>query len=444
MALSEFSYKNIWKIAFPVILGSLAQDIITVVDTAFIGRLGPIPLGAVAIGGIFYLAIVMLAWGFGLGIQIMISRRYGEGKIKDINHIFYHSLFILVCIAIVVFVVIKTQITGLLSSIIQSNDINAESSRYINTRIWGLFAAFININFRAFYIGIGKTKIIGHTTIFMAIVNIVLDYFLIFGKGFFPEMGIEGAALASVIAEYAALGYFILFTRYNHSINKFNLIKPVPWNHSLVKRIFKLSTPTMLQHLISFGAWFLFFVFVEKMGPDALAVSNIIRSIYIILLIPIMGFASATNTLVSYSLGKGYINMVFKIAWRSLALALLGVFVISVISSLMPQQIIGLYTNSQTLINMSVPVFYVVIIASFLLSFGFIFFQALAGTGHTLTALILEIATIIIYLTGIYLIVNTTALQIKHVWMMEIVYGLVIGSFSIIFLKCFNWKEKVV
>ena len=74
----KITYQKIWNIAWPIILGSVAQNIIAVTDTAFLGRVGEVALGASAIGGIFYLAITMLGWGFGIGTQIIVSRRFGE------------------------------------------------------------------------------------------------------------------------------------------------------------------------------------------------------------------------------------------------------------------------------------------------------------------------------------------------------------------------------
>ena len=92
---TSVKYSEIWKIAYPIILGSLAQNILNVTDTAFLGRVGEVALGASAIGGIFYLVIVMLSWGFGIGTQIIIGRRNGEGKFQDIGATLEHAFFFL-------------------------------------------------------------------------------------------------------------------------------------------------------------------------------------------------------------------------------------------------------------------------------------------------------------------------------------------------------------
>jgi len=441
---SYYSIKNIWKIAYPIILGSLAQDIITVVDTAFIGRLGETELGGAAIGSIFYLAIVMIGWGFGLGVQILVARRFGEKDFKSINKVIFHSFIILFAIASVVFAIIRVFDVQIFNSIIKSPGISRESLKYINIRVFGLFAAFMNINFRAFYIGTSNTKIISTTTAIMALINISLDYLLIFGIGSFPKMGLEGAALASVIAEYCALLYFIVFTTKSKKNKSFHFFEAQKLDWSTTRRIFSISTPTMIQNFISFSGWFVFFLMVEKMGETPLAISNIIRSIYIIVLLPIMGFASATNTLVSFAIGNKTAENIWPIIKRSLTLTLGGIASLVLIALIFPKQIIGSYTSIESIINETIPAFYVVMSASFILAFGFVLFQAVSGTGNTKTALLIESIVLCGYLIGVFIITNSAAPSIELVWCMEYVYGIGLGALSLFYLKFGKWNLKEI
>lgn len=439
-----FSFRNIWKIAYPIILGSLAQDIITVVDTAFIGRLGEVELGGAAIGSIFYLAIVMVGWGFGIGVQIMIARRYGEGDEKAIRKLFIHSAYLLVIFAILIFSTIHFFNEKIFNLLVQSEAIVNESLNYIQIRIFGLFAAFLNINFRAFFIGTAKTKIISYTTILMALVNISLDYFFIFGFGSIPAMAIKGAALASVIAEYCALIYFIVYTAKNKTTSRLKLFNIETFEANITRRILSIATPTLLQNFMSFSAWFVFFIMVEKLGETPLAISNIIRSIYIVVLLPIMGFSSATNTLVSYSIGKNNSQYIWKIIGRSMLLAQLGIALLVGLAILFPIPILSTYTSIDHIINESLPAFYIILLASFTIAFGFITFQAVSGTGNTKTALLIEIAVLTIYLSGVFIIVNSNNANIAKVWSMEIIYGTGLGIFSAAYLKFGDWRNKIL
>jgi putative MATE family efflux protein len=441
---NDYSHKNIWQIAYPIILGSLAQELITVIDTALVGRLGEVQMGAAAIGGIFYLSLIMLGWGFGSGVQILISRRLGEKNIPEINKILFHSFIILIGIAILIFLTVRCFAPDVFMKIIQSEHVASESIRFINIRIFGIFAAFININFRAFYIGTGNTKIISVTTIVIAVVNTILAYLFIFGKGAIPAMGIKGAALASVLAELSGLLVFILYTSNNSAIRKFKLFSRVPWNFELVKNIGIIAFPIMIQNFLSFTAWFIFFLFVEKMGETPLAISNIIRSIYIVILVPIFGFSAATNTLVSYSIGSKESTNISPIIKRSLTLTFVGISVLVFICLLFPEPIIRIYTNIDSIVIATIPAFYVVLIAVYTISLGNILLQAVSGTGKTHISLVIEIIAVALYLAGVFVLANQPTISIEKVWTLEIFYGLVIAILSAIYLKRGKWKESII
>ena len=100
-------YKEIWNIAYPIILGSIAQNILSVTNTAFLGRVGEVELGAGAIGGVYYFVVVMLAWGFGIGLQIIVARRNGETNYTEIGRTIDHGIYFLVPLAIIMFSLMK-------------------------------------------------------------------------------------------------------------------------------------------------------------------------------------------------------------------------------------------------------------------------------------------------------------------------------------------------
>ena len=80
-----YTNKEIWNVSYPIFLGLLAQNIINVTDTAFLGRVGEVELGASAMGGLFYICVFTIAFGFSIGSQILIARRNGEGRYKDVG-----------------------------------------------------------------------------------------------------------------------------------------------------------------------------------------------------------------------------------------------------------------------------------------------------------------------------------------------------------------------
>ena len=128
----------------------------------------------------------------------------------------------------------------------------------------------------------------------------------------------------------------------------------------------------------------------------------------------------------------------------SLTMAMGGVGAFVLIGLIFPQNIIGFYTNIESIIELTIPVFYMVMASSFTIAFGFIMFQAVSGTGNTITALIIEVITLSLYLLGVYLISESDSPSIVLVWSMEFCYGMGLGILSYIYLKSGRWKRKKI
>jgi putative MATE family efflux protein len=441
---TPFEYSRIWNISYPIILGSIAQTIINVTDTAFLGRVSEVALGASAIGGILYLAIIMIGLGIGLGAQIIIARRYGEGKEHKIGETFEHAILILGILSVVAFLIIRFLAEDLLIFFLSSDEILSETIAFLNFRVWGVFFAFIVFAFRSFFVGITRTRVITWTTALMAGVNIILDYGLIFGRLGLPEMGIEGAAIASVIAEFTALVFFFIFTVKTVDLKYYRLFYFTSLKIELIFRILRISAPIVLQHFISFAVWFFFFLFVENMGQTPLAISNIIRSVYLIMMLPIWGFSAAANTLVSYLIGKGQSEDVNRVVMKisKLSLLLVSISVIACVTS--PGIILSIYTNNPILIEGAIPVLYVVSGAAMIFSVAFVLFNAVVGTGKTYITFIIELGALSIYFIIIYYMTHVIQTTVAVVWTVEIAYAFMMGLFSFLYLAFGKWKGASV
>jgi MATE family multidrug resistance protein len=196
-----YTNKHIFKISAPIFLSLLTQNLIQVVDTAFLGRVGEVELGASALAGVIYIAIYTLGFGFSMGSQILIGRRNGEKNYNKIGDIVIQGSIFLLIPAIVLIPILRYGAVNWIPQLFQSADVSGAVTEYLEWRLFGLIFAFVNLMFRAFYIGIARTKILTINAAVMAVVNIIFDYGLIFGNLGMPEMGIAGAAIASVIAE---------------------------------------------------------------------------------------------------------------------------------------------------------------------------------------------------------------------------------------------------
>ena len=438
---TQISNKEIWSIALPIMLGNMAQTVINFTDTAFLGHLGVIALGASMLAGLFYFVFTTIATGFAIGIQIIIARRFGEGNYGRIGIIFEHgSLFVLI-LGSILFSILYFFSDQLLYLLIDSQNIYDASIEYIKYRRYGIIFVCFNFLYRALYIGISNTKVITYSTIIMAVVNILLDYCLIFGNFGFPEMGIGGAALASFCAEVSAFVFFTVYSYITLTKKDYGMFKIHKLESELMGRILRIATPTMIQKLFSFSVWFIFFILIEKMGETATGISSIVRSVYMILITPCFAFATTTNTVVSRIIGEGHSDQVFNTILKILKNCLLCTIPIMVLVAIFPMQIVRIYTDDINLAQLVIPSIYVICAGTIFQGIGNAYFEAVSGTGNTTAALYLEAVILVIYIAFIGAMTHLTT-HVHWVWTAEILYGALLGIFCYIYMKFAKWDKK--
>ncbi|MBO7133084.1 MAG: MATE family efflux transporter [Bacteroidales bacterium] len=433
--------KEIWQISYPIIFGNLAQTIMVFVNTVFIGHVGNVELGAVMLAGIYYLVFTALAMGFAIGVQIIIARRLGEQNYKQIGVVFEHGLLFTIILGITLWLIMHFFSNILLDLIIDSPNVYEAALQFTNYRHYGIAIVCINYLFRSLYIGLSNTKIITYTTILMAAVNIFLDYSLIFGNLGFPEMGIRGAGLSSVCAELSALLLFVFHTLKMIPFRKYGLFQFGKIEFPLLKSVLKLAFPTMLQRLMSFGLWFVFFAMIEHTGEMPIAVSGIVRSVYMLVTIPVFAFSATSNTLTSRLIGADKQDEIphtlIKIAKMSLA----TIIPLVVICLCAPQYIARIYTDDLTLAANSASTIYVILVATLVLAPAMIYFEFISGTGHTLSALLLEAGVLVIYVVYLYLSSSVWNLSVEWIWCTEILYGSLLLATSFAYMKLAKWRK---
>ena len=210
----------------------------------------------------------------------------------------------------------------------------------------------------------------------------------------------------------------------------------------LMGNILKVAFPCMMQKLFSFGAWFAFFILIEKMGETAIGISSVVRSTYMILIIPGFAFAATANTLTSRIIGEGKSDEVMAMLWKVVKNGTICSLVLAVITSIIPQLILQIYTDDLSLAAAAVPSVYVISIATILGAIGMVYFEAVSGTGNTSAAMALEFGVLIAYMFYIFLMTKTSS--IAGVWTAEWFYNIVMGLIAFFYIWKADWRKKVI
>ena len=443
-AAPTYSYRQIWNVAYPILISLIMEQMIGMTDTAFMGRVGKVELGASAIAGIYYMVIFMIGFGFSIGSQIIIARRNGEGNFRETGNVFYHGVCFLLGLAAIIVILTEMFSPWLMGKMVSSQNVAEAALSYVKWRLPGLFFAYITAMFRAFYVGTTQTKTLTLNSITMVLSNVVFNWILVFGKFGVPALGIAGAAIGSTLAELVSLIFFIVYTATRTDCAKYGLDRFGGFSFRKLGNILTISVWTMVQNAVSISIWFIFFLFIEHLGEMPLAVSNIIRNVSGLIWMVLMAFSSTCSSLVSNIIGNGHPEAVKGLVIRILKFSYGAVAVIAGLIALFPHAVIRIYTNIPDIIEASVPSLWVLCSAYILTVPANIFFQAVSGTGNTRTAFLLELTALAVYMAYCYFIMHVIAADVAVCWTAEHVYG---GAMMLLcgwYLLSGKWKNRVI
>ena len=444
MAIGTYSYRNIWKVAYPILISLVMEQLIGLTDTAFMGRVGEVELGASAIAIIYYVVLFMIGFGFSIGAQIIIGRRNGEGNFRDTGKVFWNGLYFLLGLSGILILLSELFSPWMMQRLVSSEAIHVAALSYVRWRLPGMVFAYVTAMYRAFYVGTTQTKTLTLNSIVMVLSNIFFNWVLIFGHLGFPALGITGAAIGSSLAVFVSMIFFIIYTRVGCDRQKYGLDKPAKFELAELKSMMPTCIWTMIQHTISLSTWLIFFLYIEHVGERALAISNIARSSSGIIWVVLQAFSSTCSTLVSNIIGEGHQDKVMSLVKRILKISYGVVSLMILLFCLFPQAVARIYTDIPDIITASVPTMFIMS-TSYLLHVGAqVFFLAISGTGSTKIAFRLEMASLAVYMTYCTVVIGWLKPDVAVCWTAEYVYGGVLLMFSWWYLRSGRWKNRSI
>jgi putative MATE family efflux protein len=433
--------KAILRIALPISASIVVPQINFITNNIFLGGLGQKELGIAGITGVYYLMFAVIGNGLNNGLQALISRRAGENRIDEIGILFWHGVRIAMFFA--VFGILTTWFVApmVLQWSLHDQEGIDMAVQFLNVRIWGLPLLYIYQMRNALLVGINQSKLLVLGTATEAIINIVFDYGLIYGKLGMPNLGFNGAAYASIIAEGAGLFAVFLVIRFNGMSQKINLFKKVSYHFSYIKLILNQSYPLILQHVISIMSWEYFYILIEHHGARDLAVSNTMRNLFGFFGCFTWAFAATTNTMVSNVIGQGRKEEVIPLIYRILKWSMGFACIVFIFLNVFPRAFLGIYGQGEDFIQAGIPVIRVVSIAMIMMSAATVWVNAVTGTGNSKMNLFTEVATIIFYLVYVYIVLEKMNLPITWGWASEWLYWSIMFIPSFWYITSNRWKK---
>ena len=437
---------HILKLALPISASILVPQINFFTNNIFLGWLGKSELGAAGVTGVYYLIFGAIGYGLNNGLQALIARRAGENRPEEIGKLFSQGIRVAMGIALIGIIVTWFIAPWIFENVLRNPEDKGRIISFLKIRIWGLPFLYIYQMRNALLVGTNQSRYLVIGTIAETLTNIVLDYGLIFGNLGMPELGFNGAAYASVIAEATGMFVVLAVIHLKGFGKRFHLYNSIGFDKAATKLLLVQSSPLVFQYAISIISWEFFFILIERnaMHADDLAVSNTMRNIFGLFGVSTWAFAATSSTMVSNIIGQKRHEEVPKLILRIVSISTGIAVVVCALLNIFDRQVLSIFNTDETFIQHGLPVLRVVSFALILMSFATILLNAVIGTGNTKVNLAIEFFTIILYSLYVYLVLEKYQLGITWGWGSEWIYWTSIFTLSFLYLRSGKWKQKII
>lgn len=418
----------------------LGESILGVTDTMFMAHVGTTELAAIGMADTIYDLFRVALMGLVDAIQIVTARRVGQGKASAVGAAFNQGLAMLVILSLFLTGALKFASPFLTAGVLEDHDLAGAVDAFIQIVAFGIVLHSVNMAMSALLVSLGQTRALIGATIVLAITNFTLGYCLIFGKFGFPAMGIQGAAIASLAAEFASLVYLVVHTLRRVNVRAYGLFRFKGFDWRLVRLISVISWPVTLEALLECLRWFAFFVILAHVSEDILALSNIVYCGYALLLIPNGAFAEIANSRVSSLIGAGYANRIGILTRRLIALSFLFTLPLSILLLIMPGPLLSLFVSEPEMIAGSMHGLQVIALGMLLVIPGQTWLAAVIGTGDTVASFIIELLITLTMLCVAYVGAIMLDWPLQWIWTAVPAGWLVALAGSILYVRTGRWR----
>jgi len=441
--------KDLLAIAFPMMISTACDGVMTFTDRLFLARVGSDQMNAAMGGGVSYQMLIFFFVGLTGYSTALVAQYYGAGKWTNSSKAAFQVILVTI-VAWPVILLIKPFIASFFYTMnlpVGQVDFQVQ---YLNILVWGGFFGMLRQTLSFYFTGIGKTKVVMIATLTAMLVNVVLDYILIFGKFGFPVMGVRGAALATVAGGFAAMVILLIvyFGRFNRE--NFHVMKSFHFDWKIMKKLLHFGYPAGLEMLLNFIAFFFMIAMFQSRGESEATATTIMFNWDLVSFIPLLGIEIAVTSLVGRYMGAGRPQAAHRTAYSAIKTGLFYSLVILILFLSIPEILVRLFhphIPSDTF-EKAVPI----AISMIRLASLYVLAQAvtiamigtLRGAGDTFYTMILSVLANWTFLPLLYVCFYIFNLSVPFGWFIIVVVYLIFCFFIYRRFHSEKWKKIVV
>ncbi len=436
--------KAIFLLAIPMILEMIMESVFAVVDIYFVSSLGFEAVAAVGLTESLMTIVYALAVGFSAATTAIVARRIGEKKKKEASVASVQAILIGIVASILIAIPGIIYAKDLLYLMGAEKDIVESFSSYTSIMLGGNVVIMLLFIINAVFRSAGDAALSMRVLLIANLLNIILDPLLIFGIGPFPELGVEGAAIATNLGRGIAVVYqlYILFFGKKRIQLKWSSIK---LDFPIIKSILNISKGGIMQNIIATTSWIGLVRIISVFGSESVAGYTIALRVILFVLLPAWGLSNAASTLVGQNLGANKPDRAEKSVSKTALMNLIFMSSVSIILIMFPEFLISIFIDDPIVVAKGVLALRVISIGFVSYSLGMVFIQSFNGAGDTNIPMYINIVSFwIIEIPLAYLLAITLNYNEMGVYISIIVAETTIAIIAFILFKKGKWKLKQV
>lgn len=431
-------------LSIPMVLEMIMESVFAVVDIFFVSKLGADAVATVGLTESLITIVYALGFGLSMATTALISRRIGEKRRDEASKTAFQAILAGLLLSLPISFIGIFYSEELLRMMGASETIVNQMSLFPKIMLGGNFVIILLFIINAIFRSAGDAAVAMRVLWVANIINLILDPLLIFGIGFFPEMGVVGAAVATTTGRGIAVMYQ-LWLLFNGSGRVKLYWKSLKINIPILIQLFRLSLGGIFQNIIATSSWIVLMRIISVFGSDALAGYTIAIRLVIFFLLPSWGLANAASTLVGQNLGAKRPER----AEQAVTIAAIANMVLLGITSLFlvffAKECISLFTNLKSVQAFAVPALQIISAGFIIYGLGQVMIQSFNGAGDTLTPTwIYFICFWLIELPLAYVLAMHFNLKTNGVFYSILIAETIMSIMGWILFKRGKWKLKVV
>jgi len=388
-------YKQILKLALPAIAGLSTQMVVSLVDSAMVGRLenATYALAAMGIGVLATWALISFFSSLATGTHVITARKFGEGDKDSCAGVLSNSIIIAFIIGICVTLIAIFAAHYITNALAADPIVGEYAGDYVFYRFLGIPAFLISVSFRGFFFGIGNPKIFMYSGVLTNLLNIFFNAVFIYGNLGMPRMGLAGAGLGSTLATLFDVLFYLFVILLPSYRGQYNLFKNFKINMKIIKNIFKISLPVSFQNVFILLGFLSFVAITGLIGTLEQAATQAIISTLFISFLPCFGFGIAVQTLVGNNLGSGKFRLAKIYGFETAKIATYYTLILGIIFLVIPHYVLLIITNDQSIIETAKPALRIAGFAQIFYATGVVLANGLQAAGKTFFVMMAEVIT---------------------------------------------------